>query len=80
MNFLLALTSILGALLVFAIGTRIDGILPFAIAFAGGSFLYIAGSDLIPELHKESRVVQSFIQLLCLIAGVAIMAALLLLE
>ncbi len=80
MNFLLALTSVLGALVVFAIGAKVDGILPFAIAFAGGSFLYIAGSDLIPELHKESRVMQSFIQLLCLIAGVAVMAALLLIE
>ncbi len=79
LNFLLALTALLGVIVVFVLGAWIDGILPFAIAFAGGAFLYIAGSDLIPELHKESRFLQSFMQLLCLIAGVAVMSALLLL-
>jgi len=27
----------------------------FLIPFAAGSFIYIAGSDLIPELHKENQ-------------------------
>ena len=80
LNFLLALTALLGVIVVFVLGSRVEGILPFAIAFAGGAFLYIAGSDLIPELHKESRFLQSFVQLLCLIAGVAVMSALLLLK
>jgi zinc transporter ZupT len=26
----------------------------FLVPFAAGSFIYIAGSDLIPELHKEN--------------------------
>lgn len=79
MNFLLALTSILGVLLVFAIGD-VEGIIPLLAAFAAGNFIYIAGSDLIPELHKETGLKSSFYQLLALILGVMVMASLLLLE
>ncbi len=79
MNFLLALTSILGVLLVFLFGT-IEGVVPFLVAFAVGNFIYIAGSDLIPELHKETGMKSAFYQLLALVVGVLVMASLLLLE
>ncbi|MEK6858748.1 MAG: ZIP family metal transporter [Nanoarchaeota archaeon] len=79
MNFLLALTSFLGAFLVFALGS-IEGFVPFLVAFAIGNFIYIAGSDLIPELHKEVGLKSAFYQLLSLAIGVLVMASLLLLE
>lgn len=79
LNFMLALTAVFGTLLAFSFG-RIDGIVPFLAAFAAGNFIYIAGSDLIPELHKEIGIRSAFSQLIALIAGVLVMAALLLLE
>lgn len=79
MNFLLALTSVLGVVVVFFISS-VEGILPFLIAFAAGNFIYIAGSDLIPELQKETALKSSFYQLVALALGVAAMACLLLLE
>lgn len=79
MNFLLALTSILGVLIVFFLGS-VEGITSFLIAFAAGNFIYIAGSDLIPELHKEVGLKSAFYQLLALVLGVVVMAALVLLE
>lgn len=79
MNFLLALTSIIGVLIVFLFG-NIDSAIPFLAAFAAGNFIYIAGSDLIPELHKEVGIKSALYQLTALIIGVAIMASLLLIE
>lgn len=77
-NFLSALTAVAGALIILIIGQSIeltDVIIPITI----GGFLYIANADLIPELHKESKITQSLIQLFSLSIGVGIMFLLLLL-
>jgi len=51
------------------------------IPFAAGNFIYIAGSDLIPELNKyEFTTKGSFLQLATIILGIGVMMALLLLE
>ena len=79
-NVLSAVTAFAGALLVFA-GTKSFGSLETALLpFAAGNFLYIAGSDLIPELHKESRLHQAVLQLLFMVAGIAVMYGLTYLE
>lgn len=78
-NFLIALTSVLGALVALSLG-KIDGFLLFLIPFAAGNFLYIAGADLIPELHKEVRASRSFLQLLFFVIGIVIMLGLKFLE
>jgi zinc and cadmium transporter len=46
--------------------------------FAAGSFLYIAWSDLIPELHKENKPSKALIQLLTFLLGIWVMCLLLL--
>jgi len=33
----------------------VENLTAFLIPFAAGSFIYIAGADLIPELHKENK-------------------------
>jgi zinc and cadmium transporter len=53
-NFFSALTSILGALIVLFFARGLQTAPSFVLAFAGSSFVYIAMSDLIPELHKEA--------------------------
>jgi zinc transporter ZupT len=45
-----------------------------------GGFLYIAGSDLLPELHHEVKLSTSFWQMVLMILGIAIMALLVFLE
>ncbi|MBI2628734.1 ZIP family metal transporter [Candidatus Pacearchaeota archaeon] len=80
-NFLIALTAVLGAALTLIIGTQSQSILTFLIPFAAGNFIYIACSDLIPELHKESEnISKSIIQIFLFILGIAVMALLLMLE
>lgn len=79
-NFLIALTAILGAVITLLIGIKSQNLLIFLIPFAAGNFIYIAGSDLIPELHKETRLRVSIPQLLLFILGILVMLVLIFLE
>jgi len=72
-NFLSACFSILGAILVLIIGNTIEGLQYFIIAFAAGGFIYLAGSDLIPELHKNNKIGESIIQILSITLGLVLM-------
>ncbi len=54
-NFLSALTALLGAVLGFFFLVKIQNFVPATLAFTAGMFIYIACSDLIPDLHKEFR-------------------------
>lgn len=62
-----SLATIPGALLGFAAGTALSPHLPSVLGVAGGIFLYLGASDLIPELHHRAghkhvlRVVVPFI-------------------
>jgi zinc and cadmium transporter len=80
MNFVTALTAVLGAVVTLLIASNIHNLEMFLLPFTAGGFIYIAGSDLIPELHKETRVSKSILQLVFIILGVGIMLAMLLLE
>ncbi|MEI7960811.1 MAG: ZIP family metal transporter [archaeon] len=80
LNFITALASFIGAIITLLLSSLISGILPFVIAFSMGSFLYIAGTDLLPELHKRFAPKQAVLEFLFIVLGVIIMAALLLLE
>jgi zinc and cadmium transporter len=80
-NFLTALTAIIGALIALALGSVIGGFTPLLIPFAAGNFIYIAGSDLIPELRKDTpELKKSALQFVSLVLGVVPMVLLLLLE
>jgi len=80
-NFLIALTAILGTIVAFSLGFVIQDFVPFLIPFAAGNFIYIAGSDLIPELRKEEpQPLESVMQLTALVLGVLILFLLVLLE
>ena len=72
-------TKIKGLLIV--LSNKIEALQNFLIPITIGGFIYIAGSDLIPELHKESdKLGKSILQLIAFVLGIAVMAALLLLE
>jgi zinc and cadmium transporter len=79
-NFLMALTSIIGAIAALLLSTMIDDITLFLIPFAAGGFIYIAGTDLIPELHKEVKIYKSLAQLILFILGIAAMFSLTFIE
>lgn len=79
-NFASALTAVVGSLLVFAVHGMHE---PFALtlsAFAAGAFIYIAGSDLVPEIQSTQNVRASLKQFVGITLGVSLMAGLLVLE
>ena len=80
LNFITALTAVLGTIVSLLIGSYFENLTNFLLPFAIGSFIYIASSDLIPELHKETNPMKSVIQLVMLVVGIAVMFSLLLLE
>jgi zinc and cadmium transporter len=79
-NFLTATFAILGAIIALLIGNFTQDLTMFLIPFAAGNFIYIACSDLIPELHKECSKKSSIIQAITFIIGVLIISSLILLE
>ena len=79
-NFLTALTALLGAIIVLVLGIYVKNLTLFLIPFTAGGFIYIAGSDLIPELHKETRPKQSFVQFISLVLGILITLLLIVIE
>jgi len=83
-NFLTALMAVLGAIVALTLGSLMglsQVFIPFLIPFAAGSFIYIAGSDLIPELRKdEPALLKSALQLSAFVLGVLIMLSFIFLE
>lgn len=77
MNFLTSLSAAMGLVLALALGPLIEGSIIFLIPFTVGTFIYIAGADLIPELHKETKISKSLIQFAFFVFGVLVMVAML---
>ena len=70
-NFLSALTFPLGGVLAYAASTSFQ--VAFLIPFAAGNFLYIAGSDLIPEVKHYHGLRTNLVHFLSFLAGIGIM-------
>ncbi len=79
-NFLTALTAVLGAIVALALGPVIKGFTLTLLPITAGGFIYIAGSDLIPELKHDMKLSHSIYQFCSLILGIIVMAFLMLLE
>jgi zinc and cadmium transporter len=80
-NFASALIAVLGALTSLSLSSVTQELTPYLIPFAAGSFIYIAGSDLIPQLQKdEPKLLKSALQLISLMLGALIMLSLIILE
>lgn len=80
MNFLSALLAFAGVGCAFLLAGTFSLATPLIAAFAAGNFIYIAGSDLVPELHKTTGVRHSLLQFLAVLTGLLIMVLLLGLE
>ncbi|MEN6334623.1 MAG: ZIP family metal transporter [Phycisphaerales bacterium] len=78
-NFLTALTAILGTILALMVGPHVQAFSVGMLPITAGGFIYIAGSDLIPEVQAGCDSVWiTAIQFLAMVLGIAIMALLIL--
>lgn len=75
-NFLSALTALVGAVVGLVIGSRSELFIQLLLPFAAGGFLYIAGANLIPELHKGCNWKESLNHFSVMIFGMLLMLAL----
>ncbi len=75
-NFVSAAVAIIGAVVGLIIGAQSESFVLLILPFAAGGFLYIAGSNLIPELHKECGLKDSFWHFFVLVMGIVLMFAL----
>ncbi len=77
-NLLSSLAGVAGGIAGFLSFGRSTELLPFVAAVSAASFIYIALADLVPDLHRQSRLHSrdSVAQILLLIAGIVIVAVL----
>lgn len=68
-NLLSALFAVAGGVLFYYFSGFSENIEGYALAFAGGMFIYIASVDLLPEIHKEKAARKSLMQLGMIIVG-----------
>ena len=69
-NMLASLTTVLGGILAYFSLENLHSSLPFFLALAASSFIYIAVADLIPTLHKKTDIKTSMQQIVLIAAGV----------
>jgi zinc and cadmium transporter len=73
-NFISALAAMLGALVGYFIAGAASGFSSVILPLTAGGFIYIATSDLIPELHKESDLKRSTLAFMAFLCGIGFMA------
>jgi zinc and cadmium transporter len=70
LNILSGASGIVGALVAYGAVGIVPGIRPFILAFSSASLLYIAMSDLIPDLHRGQIDANSARQVILIAAGI----------
>ena len=74
-NFVCALTAVLGALVGYVLASLTARFSLFLISFTAGGFIYIAASDLLPELHKQKDTRRANMAFIAFILGLLFMAS-----
>ena len=72
-NVLSALTFLVGGMVAYAASFRLD--VSFLVPFAAGNFIYIAASDLIPEVRSEENAADNLVHLAAFVGGIGLMWA-----
>jgi zinc and cadmium transporter len=68
--------SILGAIVVYFLGKQFDNIVPILLSITAGNFIYLAATDLLPEIHHKARKSFAVKYTLSFFAGILLVAVL----
>lgn len=74
-NYIVALAVVLGGIVGYFLSFTIESVIPYLLPFAAGGFIYIAASDLMPEIRKERVLKKSVGAFLVFLLGIALMFA-----
>jgi zinc and cadmium transporter len=69
-NFICGLAAVLGGVLAYFFLEKAQGAMPYLLVIASSSFIYIAVSDLIPQMHRRPHWIESLRQTLLIACGV----------
>jgi zinc and cadmium transporter len=72
LNMLTSVTSVIGGIAAYYFLGQTTQLLPYALAIAASSFLYIAVADLIPGLHRKVDPGSGVKQFICILLGVGV--------
>jgi ZIP family zinc transporter len=70
------LIEVAGALLAYAIGTSVEGLLPWGLAFAAGAMLYVVIDEMVPAAHTRGEQRASLVFLGAFLAMTAVIETL----
>jgi zinc and cadmium transporter len=73
-NMLTSLTTVIGGVVAFYSLSLANRIVPYVLAVAASSFIYIAVADLIPGLHKRTELSATLQQIVLIALGVAVIS------
>lgn len=71
-NALSGLTMVIGGVVAFFFLSHTEQVIPYVLAIAASSFIYIAVADLIPGLHKRLEMHVTVQQVVLILSGVAV--------
>jgi zinc and cadmium transporter len=75
LNFLSAITALFGGIAGYLLHGWIGESIVLLLPFAAGNFIYIASTDLIPEIRYKESTIQSALRFTVFLAGIGVMAA-----
>ncbi len=71
-NILSGITTLIGAGLAYWFLDSMKGSIPYVLSISAASFVYIALADLIPQMHKRTKISESIIQISLMLLGVLV--------
>lgn len=69
-NLICGLSAVLGGVLAYFFLEKAQGAMPYLLVIASSSFIYIAVSDLIPQMHRRPHWVESLRQIILIACGI----------
>ncbi|PIN92444.1 hypothetical protein CO154_01915 [Candidatus Pacearchaeota archaeon CG_4_9_14_3_um_filter_31_7] len=69
-NFIFGLTAVAGGFVGYFLSKSIENFVMYLLPIAAGGFIYIAASDLIPELRKEINIKKSLLNFAIFVLGI----------
>lgn len=71
-NVLASMATVIGAVIAYFSLQDAQMVVPYILAIAASSFIYIAIADLIPGLHKRVEITETIRQVILIVAGVSV--------
>lgn len=68
--------ALLGALLAYYVGSKLEHITPILLSLTTGNFIYLSATDLLPEIHHRVQKKEAFVHALLFLLGILLIVVL----